>query len=52
MKPYCGYCESEGHTFSSCPERDDESLWDELEDDFGGVEDGFGNILSDADPGL
>jgi hypothetical protein len=25
MEPdYCDYCEREGHTFSSCPKRDDE----------------------------
>lgn len=21
---YCNYCEEEGHTFSSCPQRDDD----------------------------
>lgn len=24
-EPYCDYCEREGHTFTSCPRRDDES---------------------------
>jgi hypothetical protein len=55
MKRYCSFCEKWGHTLSACPARDDNSLFDELEEfaaDFGGVEDGFGNILSDADPGL
>lgn len=22
--PYCDYCEREGHTFRTCPERDDD----------------------------
>lgn len=27
--PYCDYCEHEGHTFSTCPARDDEFLEDD-----------------------
>ena len=27
---YCDYCEREGHTFSTCPKRDDE--YDEADD--------------------
>jgi hypothetical protein len=23
-RPYCDYCEKHGHTFSSCPARDDD----------------------------
>lgn len=26
---YCDYCETEGHTFRSCPRRDDEPDYDE-----------------------
>jgi CLIP1 zinc knuckle len=28
-EPYCDYCERYGHTFSSCPKRDDETVPDE-----------------------
>ena len=24
-EPYCDYCERDGHTFASCPRRDDDS---------------------------
>lgn len=23
-EPYCDYCETEGHSFSTCPKRDDD----------------------------
>lgn len=29
VEAYCDFCESEGHTFRSCPRRDDEGMFDE-----------------------
>lgn len=28
IEGYCDYCEETGHTFRSCPARDDESLYE------------------------
>jgi hypothetical protein len=48
----CSYCESPHHRTRDCDLRlaDEDEQW--TEEDYGGVEDGFGNIFSDADPGL